>query len=55
MLVALAGVVRSQMPGHDPAHEKLPVLADEWFARYESGYDVTQWYTAAQKADTAHV
>ena len=45
-LVALAGVVRSQLPKHDPAHEKLPVLADVWFRRYEDGYDVTRWYTA---------
>ncbi|MCP3812249.1 metal-dependent hydrolase, partial [Mycobacteriaceae bacterium Msp059] len=26
MLTAVAGVVRSQIPGHNPAHEKLPVL-----------------------------
>ncbi len=45
-LVALAGVVRSQMPRHNPAHEKLPALADEWFRRYEAGYDVQRWYTA---------
>jgi predicted metal-dependent hydrolase len=50
-LVALAGVVRSQIPGHNPAHEKLPALAGEWFARYDAGYDVTQWYTAG---DTQH-
>ncbi|MBI3217459.1 MAG: metal-dependent hydrolase [Mycobacterium sp.] len=48
-LVALAGVVRSQIPGHNPAHEKLPALADKWFDRYAAGYDVTQWYTAADK------
>lgn len=45
-LVALGGVVRSQMPGHNPAHEKLPAMADEWFRRYEAGYDVQRWYTA---------
>lgn len=45
-LVAMAGVVRSQIPGHDPAHEKLPALADEWFTRYAAGYEVTKWYTA---------
>ncbi|MGV9735905.1 metal-dependent hydrolase [Rhodococcus aetherivorans] len=45
-LVALAGVVRSQLPKHNPAHEKLPALADVWFRRYEDGYDVTRWYTA---------
>jgi hypothetical protein len=45
-LAALSGIVRSQIPGHDPAHEVLPTLADEWFRRYDAGYDVTQWYTA---------
>lgn len=58
-LTALVGVVRSQIPGHNPAHEKLPALADEWFARYEAGYEVTQWYTAGKSAPeevgTAHV
>ena len=48
-LVALAGVVRSQIPGHDPAGESLPELADEWFTRYDSGYDVTNWYTTTVK------
>lgn len=45
-LTALAGVVRSQMPKHNPTHEKLPALADEWFTRYDAGYDCTRWYTA---------
>ncbi|MFZ2528798.1 MAG: metal-dependent hydrolase [Rhodococcus sp. (in: high G+C Gram-positive bacteria)] len=49
-LVALGGVVRSQMPRHNPEHEKLPALADRWFKRFESGYDVTQWYTADAQA-----
>ncbi len=49
-LTALAGVFRSQMPYHNPANEKLPVLADEWFDRYNDGYDVTQWYTATTAA-----
>ena len=51
MLTALTGVVRSQIPGHNPAHEKLPVLADEWFRRYADGYDVTLWYTAGRATD----
>jgi predicted metal-dependent hydrolase len=51
-LAAVVGIVRSQMPNHDPAHEKLPALAGEWFARYDEGYDVTKWYTA-EKAETA--
>ncbi|HVQ48776.1 MAG TPA: metal-dependent hydrolase [Mycobacterium sp.] len=46
-LVAMSGIVRSQIPGHDPSHEVLPSLADEWFARYDAGDDVTLWYTKA--------
>ncbi|GAA2559260.1 metal-dependent hydrolase [Mycolicibacterium diernhoferi] len=46
MAAALVGIVRSQIPGHNPEHEKLPVLAGEWFDRFDAGYDVTQWYTA---------
>ena len=49
-LTALGGVVRSQMPEHNPAHEKLPALADEWFTRYDAGYDCTRWYTAESQA-----
>lgn len=45
-LVALGGIIRSQMPRHNPAHENLPDLAGEWFRRYDEGYDVTRWYTA---------
>ncbi|WP_330230646.1 metal-dependent hydrolase [Nocardia sp. NBC_00508] len=45
-LAALVGIVRSQLPKHNPAHEKLPALADVWFERYEAGYDVSHWYTA---------
>ncbi len=45
-VAAAYGVVRSQIPGHDPAHLTLPVLATEWLARYNAGYDVTRWYTA---------
>ena len=47
MLTALSGVVRSQIPGHNPAHENLPELAGEWFDRYNDGADCTLWYTAA--------
>ena len=47
-LTAVLGIVRSQIPGHDPTHEKLPTLADEWFKRYDQGYDVTKWYTSAR-------
>ncbi|MDG3014950.1 metal-dependent hydrolase [Speluncibacter jeojiensis] len=45
-MVSLVGIIRSQLPKHNPAHEKLPALADVWFERYEAGYDVTHWYTA---------
>ena len=52
-LAALSGIVRSQIPGHNPEHEKLPELAAEWFERYDAGYDVTHWYTAGKQ--NAHV
>ncbi|MEU1205636.1 metal-dependent hydrolase [Nocardia sp. NPDC005825] len=45
-LSALRGVIRSQLPKHNPAHEATPALADVWFKRYQEGYDVTRWYTA---------
>jgi len=48
--VAAAGVLRSQIPGHDPAHAKLPALAAEWLQRYDDGYDCTRWYSAASTA-----
>nr|WP_240163637.1 metal-dependent hydrolase [Mycolicibacterium sphagni] len=47
-LAAVYGVVRSQIPGHKPAKQKLPAFAAEWLARYEAGCDVTRWYTAAR-------
>jgi hypothetical protein len=47
LLAAAYGVVRSQIPGHHPANAKLPALAAEWLARYDAGYDVTRWFTAA--------
>lgn len=43
---ALRGVIRSQLPKHNPAQENTPALADVWFQRYRDGYDVTRWYTA---------
>ena len=47
--VAVSGIVRSQIPGHNPVNENLPALANEWFNRYDAGYDVTRWYTAADQ------
>lgn len=51
---ALKGVVRSQLPNHNPAHEPLPALAQVWFDRYQAGHDVTRWYSADER-DDAHV
>jgi predicted metal-dependent hydrolase len=48
-LTALAGIIRSQLPKHNPDHEDLPSLADEWFRKFDEGYDVTHWYTADRK------
>lgn len=39
-------VLLSQTPFHDPADEPLPAFADEWFARWRRGGDVTRWYSA---------
>lgn len=44
-LVAAVRVLLSQTPFHDPAHQPLPTFADEWFDRWNSGGDVTHWYT----------
>ncbi|CAM3233410.1 metal-dependent hydrolase [Tsukamurella hominis] len=44
--VAMKGIIRSQMPLHDPAHENLPALAGEWLRRYDSGVDCTRWYAS---------
>ncbi len=48
--VAALGVVRGQLPRHNPGKQKLPRFATEWLARYEAGYDVTRWYTAGTQA-----
>lgn len=45
-LIAGRRVLLSQTPFHNPAHEPLPAFADEWFARWDRGEDVTRWYTA---------
>lgn len=46
-LAATYGIVRSQIPGHDPESAKLPAMARVWHDRYNAGYDVTRWYTAS--------
>ena len=45
-LAAVGRIMMSQTPFHNPAHEPLPEFADEWFARWDRGSDVTHWYTA---------
>jgi predicted metal-dependent hydrolase len=47
LLAAASGVLLSQTPYHDPAHQSLPAFADEWFERWDSGADVVHWYTAS--------
>jgi predicted metal-dependent hydrolase len=43
--VAVARVLLSQTPFHDPADQPLPEFAERWFERWDSGGDVTRWYT----------
>jgi len=43
------------MPNHNPDHEKLPALADQWFKRYDDGYDCTRWYTAESQAQAESI
>lgn len=50
-LTATYGVLRSQIPGHNPACQELPALAAEWFARYDAGHDVTRWYTNTRQGE----
>lgn len=45
-LVAVVRVLLSQTPFHDPTDQPLPPFADEWFDRWDSGGDVTRWYTS---------
>lgn len=44
LLTAAVRVLLSQTPFHHPEHEPLPQFADTWFARWQSGEDVTRWY-----------
>ncbi|MCX2933580.1 metal-dependent hydrolase [Mycobacterium sp. CVI_P3] len=43
------GVMRSQVPGHNPAKQEMPRLAKEWLARYDAGHDVSRWYTSGNQ------
>jgi predicted metal-dependent hydrolase len=45
-LTTVARVLLSQTPFHDPGPQPLPEFADQWFARWDRGSDVTRWYTA---------
>lgn len=41
----IAGLIRSQGPGHDPRFENLPPLAARWFDRYDEDPRVApRWY-----------
>jgi predicted metal-dependent hydrolase len=51
-LAAVRGLVNGQNPYFDPANEKLPAFADEWFRRYEDGEDITHWYGSELTGDT---
>lgn len=47
VLTMLKGLVKSQGPGHDPAHENLPDLAGVWVERYrQQPKSVVRWYSA---------
>lgn len=46
-VAATARILLSQTPFHDPGPQPLPRFADEWFARWGRGGDVTRWYTAS--------
>jgi predicted metal-dependent hydrolase len=38
------GILASQLPFHDPAHQPLPDYYDEWIGRYSAGEDVMRLY-----------
>lgn len=49
----IAGLVRSQGPGHDPATERLPAFASRWFERFHrEPKSAARWYSTAQAAKT---
>jgi predicted metal-dependent hydrolase len=46
LLAMLTGLVRSQMPNHDPANENLPLFAATWVDRYdEEPASAAAWYS----------
>lgn len=50
MIRMVLGLVKSQVPGHDPTHQPLPEFADEWFAGYDEGRAVATWYASSAAA-----
>lgn len=50
-LRSAVGVLASQAPWHDPAHQPLPDYYDEWIGKYTGGEDVMRLY--GQPAMTA--
>jgi predicted metal-dependent hydrolase len=47
MLTLVYRLLLSQVPNHKPAREPLPSFADIWFRSYDSGHDVTRFYTSS--------
>lgn len=47
MLILVYRLALSQVPKHTPAGEPLPSFADTWFTSYDSGHDVTRFYTSS--------
>jgi predicted metal-dependent hydrolase len=50
MLILVYRLLLSQVPKHKPAGEPLPSFADTWFRSYESGHDVTRFYSSSTAA-----
>lgn len=49
----IVGLVRSQGPRFDPADERLPVLAERWFERYdEDSNSAARWYSVGRSGST---
>ena len=46
IVTAVVRLLLSQTPYHNPDHQPLPTFADEWFERWNSGGDVTHWYSS---------
>ncbi|WP_068273351.1 metal-dependent hydrolase [Aldersonia kunmingensis] len=46
ILAMIAGLVRSQAPGHDPTFEDIPAFAGRWFARFDAEpKSAARWYS----------